>query len=60
MLILHGKEDKIASHMNSVELYRVAGSKEKTLKLFDKGFHELQNDVEFDRVKNVITTWCQK
>ncbi|CAD8151118.1 unnamed protein product [Paramecium octaurelia] len=60
LLILHGKEDKVASHMNSVELYREAGSKDKTLKLFDKGFHELQNDVEFERVKNVILNWCQK
>ncbi|CAD8063637.1 unnamed protein product [Paramecium sonneborni] len=60
LLILHGKEDKVASHMNSVELYRESGSKDKTLKLFDKGFHELQNDVEFDRVKNVIINWCQK
>ena len=41
LLILHGKEDKVASHMNSVELYRESGSKDKTLKLFDKGFHEL-------------------
>ncbi|CAD8149464.1 unnamed protein product [Paramecium pentaurelia] len=60
LLILHGKEDKVASHMNSVELYRLAGSKDKTLKLFDKGFHELQNDIEFERVKNIITIWCQK
>lgn len=44
--------------MNSVELYRESGSKDKTLKLFDKGFHELQNDVEFERVKNVIINWC--
>ncbi|CAD8067549.1 unnamed protein product [Paramecium sonneborni] len=60
LLILHGKEDKVASHMNSVELYRESGSKDKTLKLFDKGFHELQNDIEFERVKNVIINWCQK
>lgn len=44
--------------MNSIELYKLAGSKDKTLKLFDKGFHELLNDVEFEKVKNVITAWC--
>ena len=40
MLVIHGKEDKVAHYMNSIELYRHAGSKIKTLKIFDNGFHE--------------------
>jgi len=46
--------------MNSIELYRHIGTSEKTLKLFEKGFHELQNDVEFDRLKNTVINWCSK
>ncbi|CAD8171041.1 unnamed protein product [Paramecium octaurelia] len=60
ILLLHGKEDKVASHLDSLDFYRIIQSKEKTLKIFDQGFHELHNDSEWPKMKILITQWCTK
>ncbi|CAD8182183.1 unnamed protein product [Paramecium pentaurelia] len=60
ILILHGKQDKIASHLDSVDFYMQIQSKEKTMKIFEQGFHEMHNDSEWPKMKTVISQWCQK
>ncbi|CAD8088735.1 unnamed protein product [Paramecium sonneborni] len=60
ILILHGKQDKVASHLDSVDFYMQIQSKEKTIKIFENGFHEMHNDSEWPKMKTIITQWCQK
>ena len=57
LLILHGTEDKATKPAGSQQFYDSAVSSDKTLKLYDGGFHDLLNDIDRTRVMSDITTW---
>jgi acylglycerol lipase len=57
VLILHGTADKAARPDGSQFFYDTAGSEDKTLKLYEGGFHDLLNDVDKDKVMADITRW---
>jgi acylglycerol lipase len=57
LLILHGTADKASQAAGSQFFYDTAGSKDKTLKLYDGHFHDLLNDVGKDKVMADITQW---
>lgn len=49
LYIIHGTGDKIAAPESSQKLYELAGSTDKTLKLYDGLYHEMINEEEKDR-----------
>src|SRR5580765_6099121 len=57
VLILHGTADKATKPSGSQLFFNTAGSKDKTLKLYDAGYHDLLNDVDKDVVVLDITRW---
>jgi acylglycerol lipase len=57
LLILHGTEDKATRPHGSQRFFDSAGSKDKTLKLYDGGYHDLLNDLERERVMADIVEW---
>jgi acylglycerol lipase len=57
LLILHGTADKASQASGSQFFYDTAGSKDKTLKLYDGHFHDLLNDLDKDKVMADITQW---
>jgi alpha-beta hydrolase superfamily lysophospholipase len=57
VLILHGTSDRAAKPHGSQVFEQAAGSKDKTLKLYDGYFHDLLNDVGKDKVMADITEW---
>jgi acylglycerol lipase len=57
LLILHGTADKVTKPSGSKELYAKAGSRDKTLKLYDGHFHDLLADVGKERVMADIQAW---
>ena len=57
VLILHGTADKASQSGGSQFFYDTAGSKDKTLKLYDGHFHDLLNDLDKDKVMADITQW---
>jgi acylglycerol lipase len=57
MLILHGTHDKATKPSGSQQFFDSAGSTDKTLKLYEGGFHDLLNDVDRERVMADITAW---
>ena len=57
LLILHGMADKATKPAGSQQFYDSAASSDKTLKLYDGGFHDPLNDVDRARVMLDITTW---
>jgi acylglycerol lipase len=57
VLIVHGTEDKATKPSGSKEFYERAGSKDKTLKLYEGHFHDLLNDVGKEGVLNDIKAW---
>ncbi|MCX8063610.1 MAG: lysophospholipase [Candidatus Hydrogenedentes bacterium] len=60
LLILHGKKDSIVPYIGSVVLYQNVSSKDKTLELFEDGYHELWNDYEKDDFINKIGAWIKE
>jgi alpha-beta hydrolase superfamily lysophospholipase len=57
LLILHGTADKATSPKGSQLFHEQAGSKDKTLKLYDGHFHDLLNDVGREGVLSDIQKW---
>jgi len=57
VLIMHGTGDKITLPAGSQFFYDTAGSKDKTIKLYEGHFHDLLNDVGKEGVMADIKTW---
>jgi alpha-beta hydrolase superfamily lysophospholipase len=59
LLILHGTKDKAAKPDGSRFFDATAGSKDKTLKLYDGAYHDPLNDVVRESVATDILCWIQ-
>jgi acylglycerol lipase len=57
VLILHGTLDKNTRPSGSQHFYDMAGSTDKTLKLYEGGFHDLLNDIGKQLVMQDIKGW---
>ena len=57
VLILHGTLDKNTNPSGSPHFYDMAGSADKTLKLYDGGVHDLLNDIDKNSVMRDIKDW---
>jgi alpha-beta hydrolase superfamily lysophospholipase len=57
LFILHGTLDKATVPSGSQFFYDSAGSKDKTLKLYEGHFHDLLNDLGKDKVLADIVAW---
>jgi acylglycerol lipase len=59
LLILHGTADKAAKPSGSQMFYDTAGSKDKTLKLYEGHYHDLLNDIGREEVLADIVKWIE-
>ena len=59
VLILHGTMDKVTKPAGSQLFFDAAGSRDKTLKLYDGHFHDLLNDIGKEKVMADITRWIE-
>jgi acylglycerol lipase len=57
LLILHGTHDKATKPSGSQLFYDKAGSKDKTLRLYDGHYHDLLNDLGKEGVLDDIRGW---
>jgi alpha-beta hydrolase superfamily lysophospholipase len=60
VMILHGTADKATKPRGSQMFYDKAGSKDKTLKLYEGHFHDLLNDIGKEQVMADILGWIDK
>jgi alpha-beta hydrolase superfamily lysophospholipase len=60
VLVIHGTGDKVTLFAGSQFFYDTAGSKDKTLKLYDGHFHDLLADVGKEGVMADIKAWIDK
>jgi alpha-beta hydrolase superfamily lysophospholipase len=60
LLILHGTADKATMPIGSQFFHDIAGSTDKTLKLYKDHFHDLLNDIGKEGVMSEIITWIEK
>jgi alpha-beta hydrolase superfamily lysophospholipase len=57
LLILHGTVDKAAKPSGSQHLFDAAGSTDKSLKLYEGGYHDPLADIDRERVIADILAW---
>src|SRR5277367_2382837 len=57
VLILHGTLDENTRPSGSQHFYDMAGSTDKTLKLYEGGFHDLLNDIDKKLVMQDVEDW---
>ncbi|HJZ86935.1 MAG TPA: lysophospholipase [Polyangia bacterium] len=57
VLLLHGRADKLTNPEGSQEMYRRAGSTDKTLKLYEGYYHDLLHEPERARVEGDLVQW---
>jgi alpha-beta hydrolase superfamily lysophospholipase len=57
LLILHGRADKAAKPEGSQVFYERAGSRDKTLKLYDGTYHDPLNDLDKETVISDVKAW---
>jgi acylglycerol lipase len=57
LLILHGTQDKATKPSGSQFFYDNAGSKDKTLKLYDGAYHDVLNDLGKEKAMADIVQW---
>jgi alpha-beta hydrolase superfamily lysophospholipase len=57
LLIMHGTGDHVAKVEGSKFFYETAGSKDKTLKLYEGHYHDLLNDLGKERVMGDVLGW---
>lgn len=57
LLILHGTADKATRPSGSQHFYDAASSPDKTLKLYEGGYHDPLNDIEKEKVMADILSW---
>jgi acylglycerol lipase len=60
VLILHGSADKAAKPSGSQRFYDMAGSTDKTLKLYAGHYHDLLNDIDKEIVMADIQQWIDR
>ncbi len=60
VLILHGTLDKNTKPSGSQHFYDAAGSADKTLELYEGGFHDLLNDLDKESVIRDIKNWIDR
>jgi alpha-beta hydrolase superfamily lysophospholipase len=59
LLIIHGTADKATKPAGSKRFYEVAGSQDKTLKLYEGHYHDLLADLDKEIVMRDVISWIQ-
>lgn len=57
LLVLHGGADRINSVEGSKELFNLASSEDKQLRIYPGGFHEPHNDLDREEVLSDVIRW---
>lgn len=60
LLILHGTDDHATKPRGSQHFYEQAGSRDKTLKLYEGHYHDLLNDLDKEIVMADIQNWLDE
>jgi len=60
VFIIHGTDDKATRWQGSQYFYDNVGSEDKTLKLYEGGYHDLLNDIDKETVMADILAWVNQ
>jgi len=59
LLIMHGTLDNATKFSGSQQFFDSAGSKDKTIKLYEGAYHDLLNDTDREQVMADINQWIE-
>lgn len=59
ILVMHGTKDRLTDLQGSRDLHAAVMSKDKTLCIFDRAYHELYNDTDKDRWFTQVIAWLE-
>ena len=57
VMLMHGADDGLVSPLDSLDMYREIGSKDKSLRVYAGLFHEIFNEFKKDRVIRDAIEW---
>lgn len=60
LFIAHGEADTITDHRFSIDFVRRAFSKDKVIRIFPDGLHEIHNDKDAKKMLTEISQWISK
>lgn len=60
LLLLHGEADRLTSPEGSKRLHALAGSDDKTIRLYPGLYHEIFNEPEKDAVLDDVLDWLER
>jgi len=60
LLVMHGGGDRIVPPAGSTTVHQLAGSRDKTLKIYDGLYHEILNEPEKTRVLDDLVAWLDE
>jgi alpha-beta hydrolase superfamily lysophospholipase len=60
VFIIHGTDDKATRYQGSQYFYDNVGSEDKTLKLYEGGYHDLLIDIDKETVMADILAWVNE
>jgi alpha-beta hydrolase superfamily lysophospholipase len=60
VLLIYSKKDKLASYKYGEKMIDKIASKDKTLLLYEKSFHNLHTDIEKEKLQNDLLNWLDK
>lgn len=60
LLVLHGGADRVNSPRGSEELFKLAASTDKQIRIYPGGFHEPHNDLDRETVVTDVTGWLEE
>lgn len=60
VFIIHGTDDNATRYQGSQYFYDNVGSRDKTLKLYEGGYHDLLNDIDKEIVMADILAWVNE
>lgn len=60
ILIMHGSDDHLTNPQGSERLFKLAGSKDKELKLYEGFYHEILNEADREWVLGDIADWLDE
>lgn len=59
-LVMHGTADRVTDPLASIDLYNVAASKHKDIRLYDGFLHDLLFEPEHDEVAADVINWIKR
>ncbi|MEN2281064.1 lysophospholipase [Algoriphagus sp. SE2] len=60
LLLIHGSDDGLTNPKGSEILFKKSKSTDKTLQVFPGGYHELINDLDREKVFDLVVDWVQE